>query len=570
MAPVRVRAAAAAFIALSLLFVVHAQQPNQGPKPIATAPRAMVSSAHPLVNQTVLDVLENGGNAVDAMIAAIPLQHILEPQMSTLAGGMGALIYDAKSNKLYYLDAELDHTSKGAPIGNILGAGSDVSETSGRRIGVPGTVAGLKAAADRFGTLKWADYFQPAIKLADIGFPMYSFLYAEMQDASLGRLSVYPSGRDEYMPNGVVPPVGATVTRPRLAATLRRLAAEGPDYFYRGEWAHHFVDAVTATGGTVSLDDLASYQVRWEDPIRTTYRGVEIASPPPPSNGGALIQMVMNLAEALDLDKMPHYTESPKTLALLRRIFEMAEVNTDRFVRDPLSADVPIEKLLSKDYAKQIAALIAGSSPKAGGASPSPQAGLHELSPAAAARLLEHDPFYSDTDHFVVVDPMGNMVSVTHTIYGSTFATGLVVDGVNVNSGNEFPGTGSGAGRRVVSPFPATMLLKDGKPWVTIGSPGLSSRAVAIVLTNFLGWKKSLYDSVDAPRFQGNQITQPFQIESRVPENVRAGLAPYGVRVMPTSPYNWHFGSMQAIMRQPDGTLLGVADPRRSGFAVGY
>ena len=563
------------FIGILMLFLIfllsagqkpEEGQPGQGPKPVVTAAQAMVSSSHPEVNRAMLDVLKKGGNAVDAMITALILQPILEPQMSTLAGGMGALIYDAKTNRLYYLDAELDHTSQGAPITAVLGAaGGGAAETSGRRIGVPGTVAGLRAAAERFGTMKWADYFQPAIRLAEQGFPMYSFLYAEMVAASLGRLAAFPSGRQEYMPEGFVPSVGAIVRRPNLAKTLQRLAADGPDYFYKGEWARRFLDAVNATGGSMSRDDLAGYQVRWEEPVRSTYRGIEIASAPPPSNGGALIEMVLNLAEQCDLDKMPHYTESPKTLALLRRIFEVVETNTNTFVRDPLSSDVPIDTLLSKDYAKLLARLVNGSWPKAELAGTSPQ----EL-PAAALRNGP-DPFYTDTNHLVIADAMGNMVSVTHTVYGSTFATGLVVDGVGVNTGNGFPGTGKGKGRRVVSPFPATMVMRDGKPWVAIGSPGLASRAVAIVLTNLLGFKKDLYASVDAPRFQGNQPTQAFEVESRVPDKVREGLAAFGISVLATAPYNWHFGSAQAVMRdEKTGRLIGVADPRRAGYAAGY
>jgi len=270
------------------------------------------------------------------------------------------------------------------------------------------------------------------------------------------------------------------------------------------------------------------------------------------------------------LDKMPHYTESPKTLALMRRFFEVVEMNINTFVKDPLAADVPIEKLISKEYARQLKALIDGSWPKASSEPVIGAAGdvAQDYAPSQAAA---HDPFYTDTDQLAIGDPMGNMVSVTHTVYGSTFATGLVVDGVAVNSGNGFPGTGRGPGRRVVSPFPSSMVLKDGKPWIAIGSPGLSSRAVAIVLTNFLGFKKGLYESVDAPRFQGNQVNEPFEVETRVPDNVLEGLAAFGITVHPNAPYNWHFGSMQIVMRdEKTRGWVGIADPRRAGHAAGF
>lgn len=546
---------------------VAAQQPDQGRKAVVTAPKAMVSSSHPEVNRVALEVLKKGGNAVDAMIAAVILQPILEPQMSTLAGGLGALIYEAKTGTLHYLDAELDHTASGAPITAVLGEGGEgVPETSGLRIGVPGTVPGLRAAAERFGTLPWSEYCQPAIRLAEQGFPMYSFLYGEMAEAALGRLSAYPSGREEYLPDGFVPPVGATVRRPRLAATLRRLADEGPDHFTKGEWARRFVEAVRSSGGQITLEEVAGYAPRWEEPIRTSVYDVVVAGPPPPSNGGALIQMVLGLGERLRLKQQPHYTESARTLATLRRIFEVVESSTNSFVRDPLSFEVPIATLLSKDYLALQAALIDGSWPRDAAAPAAPPG------PAPAGRGAGFDPFSTDTNHLIIADAMGNVVSVTHTVYGSTFGTGLVVDGVGMNSGNGFPGTGSGKGRRVVSPFPATMLLKGGKPWLAIGSPGLASRAVAIVLTNLLGFGKDLYAAIDAPRFLGSQPTQTFLVEARVPEPVRDGLRPYGIlRVQATTPYNWHMGSVQAVMRdEANGGWIGAADPRRGGHAAGY
>ena len=211
---------------------------EQGSKPAAHARSAMASSNYPLVTKTMVDVMRKGGNALDAALTGLILQHVVEPQMSTLAGAMSLMYYEAKTNKYCYLDAELDHTMKGAPVSSgwvsYTGGGGRIDETSGRLIAVPGTVAGLKAAADRFGTLKWGEYFKPAIAVAENGFPMYSFLYGEEADAALGRLSVYPSGRAEFLPDGYVPPVGSIIKRPRLAATMRRLAAEGPGLFLQG------------------------------------------------------------------------------------------------------------------------------------------------------------------------------------------------------------------------------------------------------------------------------------------------------------------------------------------------
>jgi gamma-glutamyltranspeptidase / glutathione hydrolase len=545
---------------------------EQGQKPAVRARSAMASSSNPTVTNAMVEVMRKGGNALDAVLTAVPMQGVIEPQMTTLAGGVSILYYEAKSGKYHYLDAELDHTRDAITAAGwttyTAPGGERIPETSGKRIGIPGSVAGMKAAADRFGTLKWADYFQPAIRLAEQGYPMYSFLYGEMADAAQGRLAVYPSGREEYLPNGYVPPVGTIVKHPRLAQAMRRISAEGPAYIYSGEWAQHFVAAVRATGGGITAEELAAYKPRWEEPVRSTYKGFNIVSAPPPSTAGTLIGMVMNFVENYELAAHPYYADSAETLEVLRRAFGTAETATDEYVRDPLSYNVPTDMLLSKQYAKTAFDMAMASMPKGDAvAVRDPKAPAMEL----AGNFKEHDRHSTDTDHIVAVDKDGNMASLTHSVYGSTFATGLVVDGIAMNSGNNFPGNTAGPGRRVLSPFPPTMVEKDGKPWLAIGSPGLSSRAVAITLVNLLGYGKTLEQAVDAPRFQGSQAETPMVIETRVPQPVRDRMRTvYGVQVRPTMPYMWHFGSVQAIQRQPDGTLLGVADPRRAGSTGGY
>lgn len=541
-----------------------AQQPEQGVKPVAHGAHAMVSTSHPEVTKVALDVLRKGGNAVDAAIAAMLYQHVVEPQMSTPAGGFGALIYDAKTHKAYYLDAELEHTH-GAPVGRTLAGPSSVPETSGLRIGIPGTVAGLKAMADRFGTMKWADYFTAAIGVAEQGFPMYSFLFGEMSDAALTRLGVYPSGRETFFKaDGFIPRVGEVWKRPKMAASLRRLAAEGPDYFYRGEWARHFVDDVRGIGGRVTLEEMAAYRAEWREPLQSTYQGHVILGSPPPATGGPLIEMTLNVLEHFDLKAYGHYTESAKALALMRRVIGSVEQDVDDYVADPASYHVPIDVLLSKDYAATKAKLIDASWPVV-------DLGTGEPTAPPAGGDAGHDPHYTDTNHLVIADAEGNWISVTHTVYGTTFGTGLVVDGIGLNSGNAFPGVNVGNGRRVVAPLPPTFVMQDGAPWVALGSPGLSNRAVAITLANFLGYGMSIEDAVNAPRFDGFEPGQPFRVETRIPDRVRDGLKAYGITVAAQPPYNWHFGSIQVVVRDPKtGLFTGVADARRGGFAEGY
>ncbi len=567
------------------------QRPEQGDKPVARAANGMVSTSHPDVTTVALEVLQSGGNAVDAMLTAIPFQHVVEPQMSTLAGGMGGLIYWAETGELIYLDAELDHTSASPPAGQSYGAGG-VPTTSGRRIGVPGTVRGLQAAADRYGTRPWADYFGPAIEAAAEGFEMYSFLYGEMS-AAFERLGAHEATRQKWLRSGFVPPVGDVIRQPRLESTLRRLAEEGGEYFYAGAWARRFVDEVNRTGGSMTMDDLAAYEVRWVEPVSFRYQGYELRGAPPASTAGVLNGMILNILENFDLPALGHYTESARALAVLRRAYDAAESHTTRYVGDPNGVDVPVDLLLSKDYAHQIAALIAASLPAANSAVAEPRS-ASAIDEAAGAQRgatlgvnLRESPdtiaaaapwaslgAYQDTDtnHLVIVDGDGNWVSMTHTVYGDTFGTGLVVDGVGVNSGNTFPGSGRAGSRRVITPFPALMAVDgDGRPWLAIGSPGLSSRAVALVLINHLGYGLAPYPAVEAPRFRGYAPGTPLQVESRIPEDVLAELDAYGIRAALSAPYNWHMGSIQLVVRDGEtGELVGVADPRRGGHAAGY
>ena len=564
----------AAAVGLCIAVAGNAQRAEQGPKESATAPEAMASSSHPRVTRAILDVLRDGGNAVDAMLTAIPLQHVIEPQMSTLAGGMGGLIYWAETGELIYLDAELDHTAN-APAARSMARPAGIGITSGKRIGVPGTVPGLAAAAERYGTRAWKDYFGPAIEAADDGFPMYSFLYGEMYDA-FERLGAHPASRQKWMPNGFLRPVGDRVRQPVLAATLRRLASDGPEFFTEGEWAERFVGEVNRTGGEITLAELAGYRVRWVEPLQFDYRGHRMAGAPPASTAGVLNGMIFNILEQSDLRALGHYTESAESLMLIRKAYEQAEAFTTTFIGDPEAMDVPVEKLLSKDLGRQLAELI-----DAGGVKPDVhgRAVAAKTTPAAAPLVKEsyaaegnRPHIFSDTNHLVIVDKDGNWVSMTHTVYGDTFGTGLTVDGVGVNSGNTFPGFGRGSGRRVITPFPALMVLKDdGEPWLALGSPGLSSRAVALTLINLLGYGMSPYDAVDAPRFQGYGRYDPLQVESRIPPSVLDVLESQGVQIQLSAPYNWHMGSIQLVLRDPDsGTLRGVADPRRAGYVAGY
>lgn len=542
--------------------------PEQGPKQVATGSRAMVSASHPTVTEAAVRVLREGGNAVDALLTAMLLQHVIEPQMSTLAGGFGMLYWEAATGKAIYLNANLDR-----PVGAKI-VGTDVPESSGQRIGVPGTVAGMQALAERFGTRPWASYFEPAIAAAEDGFPMYSFLYGEMA-AAHDRITHYPSGREFFTPLGYPTPVGQIHRQPKLASALRRLAQpDGVEWFQRGEWARRFVEEVRATGGSITEEDLAGYRPRWDEPLHFRAFGHDFLGGPPPEYGPAYAAVGLGILERAGLDPADHWLRSPRALALIARAFDVAEHYVTRYCLDPVAFDVPLDLLLSDDFLQAQARLLTQSFPTADLTPP-------ERYPVAAPRPGEPDRGKSDSNHIVIVDEAGNWLTMLHTVFGTPFGTGLVVDGISVNSGNPayFGGVSVGPGRRISTPLPPVLAMRDGRPWLGIGSPGASCHAVSLVLLNLLHYGMDLYAAIDAPRFRLRPSSTPrtgwgigaLTVETRIPEDTLQGLARLGIDVAPLGDYNWHMGSIQVVMRdERAGQLLGSADPRRAGYAAGY
>jgi gamma-glutamyltranspeptidase/glutathione hydrolase len=530
----------------------------------------MVSTSHPMVTEAALRVLRDGGNAVDAMLTAIPLQHVIEPQMSTIAGGFAMLYWEAASGKAYLLNAELDHPSGGLMPRGYPESERGLAETSGKRIAVPGTVAGMQAAAQRFGTRPWESYFAPAVSAAEEGFPMYSFLYGEMA-ADIDRLVHYPSGRERYTPDGFLPPVGTTYRQPKLATTLRRIAQpDGAEWFQRGEFARHFVDAVNATGGHISLDDLAAYEVRWDEPLRYRFGEDDLLGGYPPVNGGMYTAFVLGLLERIGLDPSRPWLGSPDAVATIARVLAAADRHCALYCHDPRAIDVPLDLILSHEYLDLQAKLLRQSFP---------QVDLTSPATSEQARPDHHAAGSTDSNHIVIVDPAGNWLTMLHTVYGTPFGTGLVVDGVGVNSGNGFAGLSEGPGRRIITPLTPVLALRDGRPWLAIGTPGSANQTIALMLVNLLHYQMDLAAAIDAPRFRlapGEGDRRGWDIgkllhEDRLPQETLDGLGRVGIQTQSLGLYNWHVGSVQAVVRdRATGELTGAADPRRAGLAAGY
>lgn len=540
--------------------------PEQGPKEMARGGRAMVSTSHPDVTAAALAVLRDGGNAVDAMLAAMPLQQVIEPQMSTIAGGFAMLYWEAATGRAHYLNAELDH-----PAGGTI-PNRDVAETSGQRIGVPGTVVGMRAAAERFGTRPWASYFAPAIAAAEGGFAMYSFLYGEMATA-FNRLTHYPSGRERYAPDGYLPRVGQSWRQPMLAATLRRIAEpDGVEWFQRGDFAARFAAAVRESGGAMSEEDLADYEVRWDEPTPFRFRGRDFLGSPPPDTGGPYVGFCLGVLDHCDLAALGDWRSSPRAMALIARVLALADDQIGRYCADPRAFDTPLDLILSPEYCAMQARILQGSFPKV------------DLSPPkkdgdGATTAAPNDPNKTDSNQIVIADEQGNWLTMLHTVYGSPFGTGLVVDGVGVNTGNGFPGVATGPGRRIVAPLTSILGLRDGRPWLALGTPSYPPPYITLALLNHLAYDMPLQEAIEAPRFRFDPEAKGprpawalgrLTTETRLPQATLDGLAALGIAVNPLGDYNWHVGSVQAVQRDESGQFVGIADSRRGGHADGY
>jgi gamma-glutamyltranspeptidase/glutathione hydrolase len=529
---------------------------NQGPKKEAIGDEFMVSTQLASSTLAAVDVLKNGGNAVDAALTAMFVQQIHDYHMVFLFGSMSAIYYDAASGKYYALNAV-----SGRPHAD-RGERGDAS-----KVAIGGTVRGAGMLSERFGSYSWESLIEPAVAAAEEGAIMTSFMYglnfSLFEFGYLGDLRDHEEARAFYMPDDHLVGVGQRWRMPALAETLRKLAAAGPDYMYTGEWGKKFVDAAQKKGYRITMEDMEEYKPTWDEPVRFTYRGHEILGSPPPDTGGLVVGYNLNVLENFDLKALGHYTESAECLEIMSRTFGRVSKETSGAIRDPLTYKVPADLWLSKDYGKMGARFVRDTMPKVNLAPKNQNAEPTDGSEAGALA----DAKELGSDHIVVVDGKGNWLSMLHTIHGG--APGIFIDGVRATgSGARAPVRGPG--RRLVLPITAIMIAKDGKPWLAMGTPGSPPQPVTEVLVNILDFGMDPKEAAEAPRFWAFREEDTLQIETRLSEETRKGMAARGIKIKDIGDFNFHTGSMQIVWRNPEtGKIHGVTDPRRLGFAAG-
>lgn len=521
----------------------------------------MVASAHPLATSIGLDILKAGGSAVDAAIAVNAALGVVEPMSCGIGGDLFAIVWDARARTLQGLNANgpapnsISHDAITPDVDGTINIRSPESWS------VPGCVDGWRQLHARFGTLSLDALLEPAITLAANGAPVPRVIAGYW--AASEALWDLPGFASVYLPEGRPPREGERFRNPQLAAAYEQIARDGVDAFYQGAIADE-IDRFSQThGGFLRAADLASFASEWVDPISTTYRGVEVYEMPPMGQGLAALQM-LNIVETLDLRSMGR--ESPEFWHALIEAKKLAFADRARYYADPKFADVPVEHLLSKQYAEQRAALI------------DPKHAAQVDEPGAAS--LEH----GDTTYLCTADRDGNMVSLIQSIYYG-FGSGYAVSGFALqNRGAQFnldphhPNS-LAPGKRPFHTIIPGFAMREREPWLAFGLMGgsMQPQGHAQVLINLIDFEMDVQQAGDAARFRHLGSSEPtgtrmssggeVYLEPWVKEGVRAGLEQRGHRMHEGG----SFGGYQAIARDPaTGIYAGATESRKDGCALGY
>jgi len=514
---------------------------------------AIIVCPQPLAAEIGLDVMRRGGNAVDAAVTCAFVQGVIDPQMCGIGGCGVMLVHGPQSGdtllEFYATAGSRAREDQWESIfireaadryGYVLeGWVNDVGYQS---VGVPGTVAGLHEALSRFGSISWEEAIEPAIPLARDGFPVSGFLHG-LWNTDYGpdvvpyakRIQTTPAAKAIYTHDGGLYEIGEVMVQRDLARTLERLAKGGPDAFYKGEIADEIAADFEANGGFITRQDLESYTVNVTEPIRGTYRGMQVVAAGPPAGGLTLLQM-LNFLEGYDLGAQGW--PSTEAARLLVEAMAWAVADRELHVADPRFVDIPTGALADKHY-------------------------------AAKAREVVADR--ADTTHICVVDDGGNAVSFTHTLGSSS---GVVTPGLGfgyndyMNCFDPRPGRPNSVrpGKTRVTMMTPSMVFDRGKLRVCVGAPGGTKIVMGVlqVLVNVLDHQMSAVEAVSAPRvdFQGDVV----QVEQRIPRAVTEGLERLGYRVNRRMlNYDSYFSRPQVIVAEKDGYLTGASDPRKDG-----
>jgi len=526
----------------------------------ATGARGMVVTNHPLASAAGAEMLAAGGNAIDAAIAAFFTLSVVEPMMVGILGGGMAHIRLADGTHTV-IDGQSTAPAATGPTTYTPDphAAPGTMDTIGRKnalgptsVAVPGNLMGWCEALTRFGTFSLGDVMEPAIRHASRGFRVTPYLTECVNDCATD-MALDPEIARVYLPGGAPIQAGTRLTTGAYADTLRSIVRDGPDILYRGSLGVHYTDWMARSGGYISQADLTGYRTVTRAPVRGMYRGFEIVGPPPPSSGPLHIIQMLNILEGYDIGALGF--GSPDTVHLLAEVLKIAFADRAAATADPAFVAVPVERLLSKDYAAERRSRI-------------------DMTRAQGwTAAVEPGQLGSHTTHLTIADGMGNVVASTQTI-NSLFGSRVMVPGTGMIPNNYMhvfdprPGRASSVapGKRVTSSMAPVIVLKDGKPAFALGLPGglRIFPSVMQALSNLIDHGMTVQEAVEAPRVwtQGHALEIETGFSSDVVEAMRA-------RGHDVASVGNVAGGMSAIRFHDDGMLEGAACWRADGTPIG-
>jgi gamma-glutamyltranspeptidase/glutathione hydrolase len=515
------------------------------------APRGVAATSQPLATAAALKILQDGGNAVDAAVAAAAVLNVVEPHMTGMGGDMFAILWSADEHRLIGLDAT-GRSGSLLDVDALVAEGLDrVPGGGARSVTVPGALSGWSALVETHGTMSLADVLAPAIRIADEGFPVTPVIAQDWAGTVEG-LRRDPGSAATFLIDGEAPEPGQWFRNPDLARTFRRIAAEGPETFYGGELGREIVDGLRALGGYLTIDDLRAHQVRWVEPLSVDYKGYTLYELPPAGQGIAALQM-LKMLEGLDVQAMGH--NSAQYLHTLIEAKKLAHADLARYIADPDHMEVSVESLLDPVYLAGRGSLI---------------------DPTRAAERPEPGRLVTDSEtiYLTVADEHGNMISFINSLYGY-FGARVVVPGTGVMLQNR----GSGftmeeghpnriaANKRPLHTIIPAFITRDGEPWLSFGVMGgsMQPQGHVQVMLNMVEFGMDVQQAIDAARFR-HMSGMTVAIENLDPE-VATRLEAMGHELR--DPVGVAFGGGQAILKLARGWAAG-SDPRKDGMAAGH
>jgi len=522
----------------------------------ATGNTGAVTADHPLAADAGLRVLQAGGNAIDAAITMAAMLAVARPHMNGLGGDMFLLYYDAASDSIYALNAS-GRSGSSATLEQLKGAGlTEMPETGPRSVSVPGAVGGWASALERFGTLSWQEALEPARALAADGLPVSQRLAMDIAEQR-SKLEAEPEAAVIFLPNGEPPVEGSILTRPLLAQTLERLQAAGPSELYTGETGRRILDFLSERNGLLQAADLAAYQPVWTEPIRIGYHDLNVIAFPPNTQGVTLLSELAMMSH-FDVQALGHNTAD--YLHTVTEVIRLAFGDRDSSIADPDYMRVSVDDLLNQERLRQMAA------------------GIEPSGMAAAAMVASANDDHPNTVYVSAVDSSGNTVSLIQSLFHS-FGSGLVVPETGIvlhNRGSLFRFDDNhpnvfGPARRPYHTLSPAMVTRNGRPWLTFGTPGGDGQTQTLiqVLHNIQFFGMTPQEAIDAPRIR-RLPNGSLAVEERISSATLEELATRGYNVLTRVGLTAEFGGAQAILIDPNGFLTTGADRRREAWALAY